>query len=355
MNVTKKTILLTGAGGTPTQNVVWCLRNEQDNFRIIGVDCDELQIHLTTGYDRKYLVPRADDSLYIDTLNQIIKREKVDLIHAQPDVEVGVISKHREQIRTNTCLPKKDVVALCHNKYELIFTLNKAGVPCANAFLISEPTDIDQAFDELGSTVWLRLIRGAGGRGSLPTNNRELAKRWVDYWEGWGSFSAEEFLPGRNLAWQGVFFEGKLMGSIAWERIRYIIRHVSPSGITGTPSIAKLINDDEVHSIGLKTVQSISKTPHGIFGVDMRENAEKVPCVTEINPGRFFTPSYMYAKAGYNLVKMFFDEALEMKHQLIIGPRAKILEDRFWIRGIDTPPVLIHRKKDLQIGAPIDE
>ncbi|MFX0168066.1 MAG: hypothetical protein ACFE89_01810 [Candidatus Hodarchaeota archaeon] len=348
--MTKKTILLTGAGGTPTQNVVWCLRHGQDIFRLIGVDCDKLQIYLTTGYDQKYLVPRADDSQYIQTLNQIIEKESVDLIHAQPDVEVGAISKNREKIHTKTCLPNNEVVRLCHNKYELIHALNKADIPCANAFLVTDPSDIDKAFDELGSTVWLRLIRGAGGRGSLPANDRELAKRWIDYWEGWGAFSAEEYLPGRNLAWQGVFFDGNLVGSIAWERIRYIIRHVSPSGITGTPSIARVINDDEVHSIGKKTIYSISKSPHGVFGVDMRENKDNVPCVTEINPGRFFTPSFMYAKVGYNLVKKFFEQALELDEQTLDEPRAEVPENTYWIRGIDTTPVLVEVTKEPQIG-----
>jgi carbamoyl-phosphate synthase large subunit len=346
----RKTILLTGCGGTPTKNVVWCLRYQGDNYRIIGVDCDAYNIFLSEKTDRKYLVPRADSPDYIEVLNEIIAKEKVELVHAQPDVEVGVLSNNREKLDAPVFLPAKDVVNLCHNKFELIKALRKAGIPCAQSFLIKTKSDLSKAFDVLDSKVWLRLIRGAGGRGSLPVENRDLAKHWIDYWDGWGKFSAEEYLPGRNLAWQGIFKNGKLIGSIAWERIRYIIRHVSPSGITGTPSVAKLINDEPVHRIGKQTIEAISKEPNGVFGVDMRENTEEIPCVTEINPGRFFTPSFMYAKAGYNIVKTFFEKALDLQPSTVIKPRAEIKENTYWIRGIDATPVLVGINKPLRIG-----
>lgn len=346
----RKTILVTGCGGTPSLNVAWCLRYQGDNYRIIGVDCDPYHIFLTKEFDRKYLVPRADNSEYIKVLNRIIGKEKVELVHAQPDVEVGVISSNREEVDARVFLPADDVVTLCHNKFDLINTLHRFGIPCAQSFLIKTEGDLDEAFDALDSKVWLRLIKGAGGRGSLPVENITLAKHWIDYWDGWGRFSAEEYLPGRNLAWQGVFNNGKLLGSIAWERIRYIIRHVSPSGITGTPSVAKLVNDEQVHKIGMQTVTAISKKPNGVFGVDMRENTEGIPCVTEINPGRFFTPSFMYAKAGYNLVQAFFEMVLDIESSSTIAKRAEILGDVYWIRGIDATPTLIRIDKPLQIG-----
>ena len=351
----QKTLLLTGSGGTPTQNVVNSLRHEKSDYRIIGADCDPFNVFLTKGYDRKYRVPRSDDSSYVQVLNEIIAKEGIDFLHAQPDVEVGVISANRDHIDAPVCLPSKEEVALCHDKYELIIALRKAGVPCAQSFLINNEADLDEAFNTLKSKVWLRLIRGAGGRGSLPVEDIVLAKRWIDYWEGWGRFSAEEFLPGRNLAWQCAYKDGSLIGSIAWERIRYIIRHVSPSGITGTPSVARFINDDDVHKIGNEAVKAIAETPNGVYGVDMRANSDGVPCVTEINPGRFFTPSYMYAQAGYNLVRKFFDVALDQKSESPLETRAVIPENTYWIRGIDVNPVLIRIDEEPVIGSRVSK
>ncbi len=50
---------------------------------------------------------------------------------------------------------------------------------------------------------------------------------------------------------------------------------------------------------------------------------------------------------------MFFEKTLEPGTQTALEPRAKIAENLFWIRGIDTPPVLIEIKKEPQIGAPL--
>ncbi|MDO8056542.1 MAG: hypothetical protein Q6361_06745, partial [Candidatus Hermodarchaeota archaeon] len=137
---------------------------------------------------------------------------------------------------------------------------------------------------------------------------------------------------------------------IAWERIRYIIRHVSPSGITGTPSVAKLIDDADVHEIGNNTIRAISKSPNGFFGVDMRGNTKGIPSVTEINPGRFFTPSFMYAKSGYNLVKVFFEIGLGRSVTEKFEKRAPIPKNTFWIRAIDLEPKLVKIEKMPKVG-----
>jgi len=344
------TIILTGCGGIPTQNVLWSLRYDKSDFRIVGVDCDSHHIYRSKGFDRKYLVPRADNPNYIGALNKIIQKEKAEFVHPQPDIEVGILSEKRENINAAMFLPEKEAVTLSHNKYNLLKALKRAGIPCAETFLVKAEADLDEAFDALGSKVWIRLISGAGGRGSLPVENRELARHWIEYWKGWGQFSAEEYLPGRNLAWQGVFKDGELVGSIAWERIRYIIRHVSPSGITGTPSVAKLIDDADVHEIGNNTIRAISKSPNGVFGVDMRGNTKGIPSVTEINPGRFFTPSFMYAKSGYNLVKVFFEIGLGRSVTEKFEKRAPIPKNTFWIRAIDLEPKLVKIEKMPKVG-----
>ncbi len=351
--MTKRTVVLTGCGGIPTQNVAWCLRHNLDDYRIIGVDCDKYHIHLTEGFDRKYLVPRASEGGYVETLNRVIEKEGAEFVHPQPDVEVAALSEARDQLLARTFLPRRSTVSLCHDKYALLQALEKKRIPVARSMLLEEEDDVDRAFQVIGDKIWLRLTRGAGGRGSLPVEDTGLAKKWVQYWNGWGKFSAEEYLPGRNLAWQGLFRRGRLLACVSWERIRYIISHVSPSGITGTPSVARLIDDDRVHRIGEQSIRAIDEMPDGVFGVDLKENAQGVPCVTEVNPGRFFTPSYMYAKAGYNIVRAYFQVAFDQSVE--IGPRFSAGNELFWIRGIDANPVMVRMQRNLRIGQELNE
>jgi carbamoyl-phosphate synthase large subunit len=72
-------------------------------------------------------------------------------------------------------------------------------------------------------------------------------------------FMLQQFLPGRNIAWDSFWYEGKLIASFTRERLEYPLKHISPSGITGTPSVSRIIIDDEVNKIGIKSVQTIDK------------------------------------------------------------------------------------------------
>lgn len=335
-----KKILVTGIGGTAALNFVRAIRETNEKVYIVGTDCSEYHIHLARQVDKKYVVPKSDEKHYVDKLNEITEIEDIQFLHAQADVEVERISEDRGKVKARVFLPDKRTVKLCHNKFELIKYLNGKKLPTAKSILIKKDEDIRIGFKEFGKKIWLRAIRGAGGRGSLLAEKFDHARVWIDYWNGWGNFVAEEYLPGRNIAWQGIFKDGELITSLVWERIEYIISHVSPSGITGTPSVARIITDEQVNKIAIEVVDSLTKMPNGIFSMDFKENKTGVPCVTEINPGRFFTPSYMYVGAGVNLpeiyLKLAFDESIQ-KLPKFNAFKEKIL----WIRGIDVEPVAV--------------
>lgn len=336
----KTTVLLTGCGGTPAQNIAWALRQFGDRFRIVGAECDKYKLWLNEGFEARYLVPRADHEDYIGTINDICDLEHVKLIHAQPDPEVKYLSAQRDLLRAPMFLPSADVVVLCHDKFAIKEKLTAAGVGTAKSVELEQPEDVDAALSALGKKIWVRAVSGAGGRGALPIDKPEHGRMWVDYWNGWGSFIAEEYLPGRNLAWQGVYNDGELIGSIAWERLQYVMPTVAPSGITGTPAVSRLINDDQVHEIGRKTIAAVDPKPNGVYGIDMKGNVDGVPYVTEINPGRFFQPSFIYAQAGYFLVRRFFELALGLEAERPLEVRARVPENLYWTRGLDVAPVL---------------
>ena len=343
--MSRPTIMLTSCGGPAAQNVAWSLRHAGDPFRIVGVDADRFRIYSTEGFDRKYLVPHSHESDYIQVLNEIIRAEAVDFLHAQSDTEVAVLSSRREEVQTRLMLPANDVVERCHDKFALKERLRKAGVAAARGFLLESETDLVRAMDELGSPVWVRAIRGAGARGSLPVKKLDHARMWIDYWDGWGSFVAEEYLPGRSPHWQAVYEQGQIVCSAARDSLGLIMAHVAPSGRTGSASVMTPINDENAHRVGRQTVEAIDPCPTGVYLVDMTLNGDGVHCVTEVNPGRFSQGCFMYAKAGYNIVRMFFDVALGRAKAGDYEVKGEFPEDLYWMRGIDVLPVM----RDLKV------
>src|SRR5262249_48100850 len=151
---------------------------------------------------------------------------------------------------------------------------------------------------------------------------------------GFGDFMVSEFLPGREFAFQSLWHEGRLVVSQARERVEYIFGHLTPSGQSSSPSVARTVHRDDVNRIATAAILAADARPHGIFCVDMKESAAGQPLVTEINCGRFFTTSNFYAHAGVNMPHAYV--------RLGLGESAPdfpkydaVPADWWWVRMID--------------------
>jgi biotin carboxylase len=349
-----KRILCTGAGGPAGINFIQSLRLGPEKMVVIGTEADAFYVHLAPT-NKSYLVPRAADPSYIDKLNEIIQKERIEFLHAQPDVEVEAVSENRERINTSVFLPSKAAVKACQDKLESARIWRKKNVPVAKTIELNDYNDVEQAFEKMGGPVWIRARRGAGGKGSTPADNKETALSWVRYWKSrkvtWG-FIAQESLPGRNIAFHSLWKDGELVTSMARERVEYIYPYLAPSGIMGTPSVQRTVHDESVNRIGTKAVLAIDSGFNGIASVDLKENADGIPCVTEINPGRMFTTSFFFSYASKILCGDFAANIpylyvrLAYKETVPELPKYNILpKNVYWIRHMDAPARLVKNGK----------
>jgi len=349
-----KRIIATGAGGPAGINFVMSLRIAPEKMFIVGTEVNEHFVHLAPT-DKKYLVTKAKDSDYINRLNEVIVKEKVEFLHAQPDIEVEVISENREKLEANVFLPSKEAVRACQDKLESARIWQKKDVPVARIRALRGEKDVDSAFEELGSPIWIRARHGAGGRGSTPAPNKETALSWIKYWKSrnvdW-EFIAQEHLPGKNIGFHSIWKDGELVTSMARERIEYIYPHLAPSGITGTPAVQKTVHDKTINKIGTEAVLSIDSNFNGIACVDLKENEDSVPCATEINAGRMFTTSFFFSYASKMLRKDYYANIpylyvkLAFKESIPNIPKYNVLpENVYWIRHIDAPAKLVKNGK----------
>jgi len=349
-------ILVTGAGGPAGINFISSLRIVPEQMFIVGTEANQHFIHLATT-DKKYVVPRATEPGYISKLNEIIRKEKIEFLHAQPDIEVEVVSANREKLDVPVYLPSKKAVAACQDKLESARLWKKHGISVAEFIEIRAESDVDRAFEELGSPIWIRATHGAGGIGSTPASNRQTATSWINYWKSRKAgykFIAQQRLPGRNLAFHSLWKDGELVTSMARERIEYIYPHLAPSGITGTPAVQKTVHDEAVNKTGTNAVLAIDPKFNGIACVDMKENEKGIPCVTEINAGRMFTTSFFFPFASKILRKDYYANIpylyvkLAYKEKIPNIPKYNSLPANvYWIRHIDAPARLIKDGKIL--------
>ena len=342
-----KRIMVTGAGGSAGINFIESIRMAPEQMYIIGTDANEWHLELPE-IDGRYIAPRATENGYIDKLNQIIKKEKIEFVHPQPDIEVKVISENRTKINAVTFLPDEKTIEICQNKMRLNKILEGNDIHVPKAFLINDEKSLSNAINKLKERhekIWLRAIKGAGARAALPIKEEEHGKMWIDYWEKmrgltYGDFMACEFLPGKEFAFQSVWKDGELITSMARERLEYIFGELTPSGQSSSPSVAKTIHRADVNEIATNAILSVDKNATGVFCVDMKENKDGVPCITEINVGRFFTTSNFFANLGINMphiyVKLAYKERLPDIEKYNAAP-----EGYYWIRLMDKGPILV--------------
>jgi carbamoyl-phosphate synthase large subunit len=350
-----KRILVSGCGPASI-NFIKSLKIAPEKIAIIGTDANKYHIFMSQA-DKTYLVPRATEPTYIETLNEIIFKEKIEFVHPQPDIEVAVLSENREKLKALTFLPSKKTVKICQNKFLSTQIWINKGIPTAKTLELKNEEDVEKAFNELGSPIWIRAKHGAGGRGSTPASNKKTALAWIRYWKSrnkdW-EFIAQEYFGGRNIGFHSLFKNGELVISMARERLEYIYPYLAPSGVTGTPSVQRTIHDSEVNKIGKEAVLAVDSKYNGIACVDLKENAEGTPCPTEINAGRMFTTSYFFSYAGtklydecgmpvewfsnipYLYIKLAYKESIPQLSKFNILPK-----NLYWVRHMDSPARLI--------------
>jgi len=340
-----KRIIVTGAGGSPSTNFVRSLRMAGEKFFLIGVDCNEYYLQRAET-DLKFLVPLAHDKAYIPVLKQIIQDTHAELIYSQPDPEILKISAHRDTLGIKTFLPEHKTIKVCQNKLRSYQIWQAAGIKVPRTFFINNILDLKHAFLKLSKPVWLRaIISHGGGKDSFCTSDLEMAKAWIKHCNGWGRFTASEYLTSRTVTWLSIWKDGKLIVAQGRKRLYWEFSNRAPSGVTGLTGTGVTVSDNLVDKIAQDAILSIDSKPNGIFGVDLTYDKKGIPNPTEINIGRFFTTHLFFTQAGLNMpyifVKLAFNEVLP-KIKKRINP---LPEGLAWIRGMDFLPILTDIRK----------
>ncbi|MGH3080766.1 MAG: ATP-grasp domain-containing protein [Gaiellaceae bacterium] len=143
-----------------------------------------------------------------------------------------------------------------------------------------------------------------------------------------------EFLPGREFAFQSLWVDGELVTSAARERLEYVFGHLMPSGQGSSPSVARTVRRQDVNELAARAVGAVDADATGVVCVDLKEDGDGNPLVTEINAGRFFTTSNFLAEAGANMPYEYVRLALGESPDRLSRFDA-VEPDLYWVRMID--------------------
>ncbi|MEZ4313111.1 MAG: hypothetical protein R3F14_34250 [Polyangiaceae bacterium] len=332
-------VLILSAGDPAGMNFCRSLKLVGRKYHIIGTDTNVFRLGLATA-DEHYLLPDPDTDAYVPALLRLIEGTRPDFVYASDtNLELALLSQHREDIRVAHLLPPKEAVAVYEDKWLSYCCFKAAGLTVPETILVNSPADLREALRKLGR-VWLRATRGSGGRASIATDDLELATAWTRRHQGWGSFTAAEVLTKRMATWIGVWWNGDLVVGQGRERLHWEYSQLSPSGVTGITGAQCTTSDKVITETALAAIRSAGHPAHGIVSVDMTFDAHGRPNPTEIQASRFYTSIQFLAEAGLNLPDIYVE--LGIRRQVPpLSVRINPLPDGLvWLKAVDCVPVM---------------
>jgi len=331
------------AGTGACNNLVRSLRAGAAGVYIVGCNDDRFTLKQSSA-DSLYLTPPVTAAEFESALLRLLDQEKVDLVIPSGDGDVLALSTLRDKLGSRCFLPDARVIDLCQDKLDLTRFLAARGVPVPATYAVAHLDKVGAIFKQLGRPrpLWCRVRAGSRSLGAAPVNTVRQARAWIRYWEEMRGipadrFTLSEYLPGRDFMCMSLWRDGQLVLVTTFEKLSYFGGESHPSGTSSLSSLAKTIRDDRLVDISNQAILAISPKASGAFSVDLKENAEGVPCITEINAGRFFIGMTAFDQVSkHNIsttyVRLALQESLDLEDVYVTVP------DHYIVRDLDTLP-----------------
>jgi glutathione synthase/RimK-type ligase-like ATP-grasp enzyme len=297
-------LLVLKAGSGASNNLIRSLKSGDPSCFIVGCHADRFVLKKSPA-DRNYLVPSSSHAALRRALCKIINAERIDLAIPNNEEDVTTVSDLRDRLPCRVFLPRRAVIERCQDKYKLTIFLRRRGIPVPMTYPVTDLKDIVKTYRRLApcSELWCRIRRGTGSIGAILVKSPEQTRSWIRYWEKMrgvpaGSFILSEYLPGRDFCFQGLWQQGRLVMAKMHERLSYHVAGGGPSGMSSTAALAKMIYEPRVLNVSKKAILALDAKASGVFFVDLKENPDGEPCITEINAGRFANVPTIHDLAG---------------------------------------------------------
>lgn len=357
-------MLLTGSGGIGGVDFARALKfgAEQGGYRIflVGTDFNDYYIRFPK-LDVSVKSPKHSDPSFIHVLKELVAKYKLEFLHPNPSSEARVVAEHQSEfmrLRTKTFLPS--VSSISPSKEFIWKCMREHDVEVPDAIFPKSTKDLPEAFKKLGSPLWIRAKEGAGARLSLKVASLEEAELWIklntiqERVHSISDFLLQRFMKGRDIAFDSLWFRGKLISSSTRVRLDYPLKHISLTGLTGTPSVARIVHEKKLTSLGIESVKALDPKPHGFYSTDIKEDENGRPAVTEVD-GKWHTTASLWGYAlskvrqdiRYNVALTYLELGLGQKTSSDLEQTVDFYPEGFTlIRQMDSGVVLLDENKN---------
>lgn len=349
-----KKILITGIGGPTPRSIARTLKNNHSDYKIVGVDANPkaLGFFIPGLVDSYYVVPRMNHPDYWSSIKKIIINEDIDIAFVQPELEVIGWGKYLKDNGSYPCpvfIPPVEIAMAMMDKSIMANLLNGTAFIPKTLKVSHDNPKFQEVISEIGFPCWIRATIGSGGLGSLKVLDLASYKSWLFINHGIEEFTISEFLPGRHLATQMLYYKGEYIKGASLECVEYVMASIAPSKVTGNTSFGRFLNENRILEFCNNCVSFICHEleleAHGVLSFDLKEDTSGNLKVTEINI-RHMAYTGVMAQVGFNLIE---DTLILLTdgnaNKLTRQPYYRYRMPFVFLRDVDTEPVILESEE----------
>lgn len=350
-----KTILITGIGGLTPRSIATIIRENHPDYTLIGCDTEKKAIGFFMKakdgrklIDRYYIAPRCDSPEYFPFIERIVAENGVDYAFVQPEAEIvewGQYCEDHGKFPVPVFMGCKVLSESLRDKSIMAEILEGTEYIPKTIKVTQENPRFNDVENEIGFPCWIRATEGTGGLGSLRLDDIGSYKSWLFINSEIPEFTVSEFLTGRHLANQMLYYNGEYVKGAALECAEYVMANSAPSHVTGNTHFGRFLNEDRINEFCDSCIKYLEKklgvSAHGILSFDLKEDKDGNLKVTEVNI-RHMAYTGVMAHVGFDLI----EDTIRIHED---GDSRNVKRDPFhhynkpyiFLRDVDVEPIVL--------------
>ena len=345
-----KTILITGIGGLTPRSIAKEIRKKHPDYRLIGCDIDRKAIgfFLKGLLDEYYVCPQCTSSEYFPWIENLVKNKNINYAFVQPEAEIVEWADFYERKGKYPCpvFMGSKLLSVSLKDKAIMADLLKDTEFIPKTIRVSQKNPRYKDVEEtIGFPCWIRATEGTGGLGSLRLDDISSYKSWLFINSQISEFTVSEFLTGRHLANQMLYYNGEYIKGAALECVEYVMAKIAPSHVTGNTQFGRFLNEDRINEFCDRCIKYLEKKlcvqAHGVLSFDLKEDKNGKLKVTEINI-RHMAYTGVMADVGFNLIEDTI-KLLEDGCCVNVEPAPYYHYDKQYVflRDVDVEPIIL--------------
>lgn len=353
-----KTLLITGIGGLTPRSIATVIRENYPQYHVIGIDADKKAMGFfmyTKGkklVDEYFVCPRCDSSDYFPFIERLVAEKHIDYAFVQPEAEIVEWGDYYEKNGKFPCpvfMGCKSLSVSLKDKSIMADLLEGTEFIPKTIKVTQDNPRYEDVEKEIGFPCWIRATEGTGGLGSLKLEDMSSYKSWLFINSRIPEFTVSEFLTGRHLANEMLYYNGEYVKGAALECAEYVMANTAPSHVTGNTAFARFLNEDRINKFCDDCIKYLEKKlgvpAHGILSFDLKEDKNGNMKVTEVNI-RHMAYTGVMARVGFDLIG---DTMTIMED----GNADRIVRDQYhhydkpyiFLRDVDVEPIVLESEE----------